>query len=231
MKRIVVFSGAGMSAESGLNTFRDSGGLWEEYDVNEVATPEAWVRDPALVLEFYNRRRQQVAKADPNDAHKALVELESAYTVDIVTQNIDDLHERAGSSRVLHLHGEIFKAKTDVMDTHYYDVRGDIQMGDMGSNGRQLRPHVVWFGEPVPEYDTARDTLAMADIVLIIGTSLNVYPAAGLIHYAPKKAPVYLVDPAEVVSPGITHIQVIKKRASEAVPDLVSTLLSEIHTE
>lgn len=230
MKRIVVFSGAGMSAESGLSTFRDAGGLWETYNIEDVATPEAWERNPKLVLEFYNKRRRQIADAMPNAAHLALVELEKNFDVRIVTQNIDDLHERAGSSSVLHLHGQIFQAKTDVGDSRFYEVKEDIRLGDTAPNGRQLRPHVVWFGEPVPEYERAISVLNAADIVLIIGTSLNVYPAAGLVLQAPKSLKMYLIDPADVANPGLPDLSIIRKRASEGVPQLVEELLSSVET-
>ena len=228
MKRLVVFSGAGMSAESGLTTFRDSGGLWEKYDIHEVATPEAWQANPELVLEFYNQRRTQVESAHPNEAHKALVELEHRYDVVVITQNIDDLHERAGTKNVIHLHGEIFKARGSNGADKLYPIRGPLRLGDVSEDGSQLRPHVVWFGEPVPEYDRARRIIGTADILLIIGTSLNVYPAAGLIFHAPSDIPMYLVDPAEVVNPGISNLIYLKEFATIAVPKVVGELMAEV---
>lgn len=225
MRRLVVFSGAGMSAESGLRTFRESDGLWEEYDINEVATPEAWKANPKLVLEFYNMRRRQVLEADPNEAHKALVKLEEKFDVQIVTQNIDDLHERAGSNKVLHLHGEVVKCKPDDGSDGLYPVEKDLELGDLSPNGVQLRPHVVWFGEVVPEMANAIEIMRRAHIVVIIGTSLNVYPAAGLIHYAPRYAEYYLVNPNEVRQPDLKNLRIIKAGATAAVPDLVDELL------
>jgi len=230
MKRIVVFTGAGTSAESGLKTFRDSGGLWEEHDVYKVATPEAWEADPALVLNFYNLRRRQVAEAKPNAAHRALVDLEAAFDVHIITQNIDDLHERSGSKNVLHLHGEIFKARSSVDDLLLYDVKGNLQLGDTCEKGSQLRPHVVWFGEPVPEFATASRIMQTADSVLIIGTSLNVYPAAGVIYHTRPGIPIYLVDPAEMEHPGIPNLHIIREKASVAVPALVTKLMAQVKT-
>lgn len=227
MKRIVVFTGAGTSAESGLKTFRDSGGLWEEHDVYRVATPEAWEADPALVLEFYNMRRHQVASAQPNAAHRALCELEKAYDVQIITQNIDDLHERSGSKNVLHLHGEIFKARSTADESLLYEVKGSLKLGDTCEKGSQLRPHVVWFGEAVPLFAHASSIMQTADIVMIIGTSLNVYPAANLIYHTQPGTPIYLIDPAEMEHPVIPHLHVIKERASVAVPALVVRLLEQ----
>lgn len=226
MERIVVFTGAGTSAESGLKTFRDSGGLWEQYDVYQVATPEAWQADPELVLEFYNMRRKQVAEALPNAAHRALVELEKKYDVHIITQNIDDLHERSGSKNVLHLHGEISKARSSVDDSLLYEVDGNLQIGDTCEKGSQLRPHVVWFGESVPQFDAASRIMRSADIALIIGTSLNVYPAASLIYETEPGIPIYLIDPAEMNNPGIPELTIIKEKASTAVPRLVKELLA-----
>ncbi|HIP35254.1 MAG TPA: NAD-dependent deacylase [Crocinitomix sp.] len=192
--KIVVLTGAGISAESGLGTFRDSDGLWERFKIEEVATPEAWAKNPKLVLEFYNERRRQCLKAKPNSAHNALVELEKHFEVSIVTQNIDDLHERAGSKNVLHLHGEILKAKTSELSTEYYDIKSDIKLGDKGTDGKQLRPHVVWFGEAVPMLDKAIELTTQADVFIVIGTSLNVYPAASLLHYTSEKCITYIVD-------------------------------------
>ena len=225
-KKIVVFTGAGISAESGISTFRESGGLWEKYDINDVATPEAWARNQNLVLEFYNQRRKQVLAAQPNPAHTALVELEKKFDVQIITQNIDDLHERAGSKKVLHLHGEIRKSRSTFNPELVYDIKGwEIKAGEKCEKGSQLRPHIVWFGEMVPEMDLATEISAEADIFLIIGTSLNVYPAAGLVHSTQNDCPVYLVDPNEVNNPGISNLVFIKETAGNVVPPLVKKIL------
>ena len=194
MKRIAVLTGAGVSAESGLQTFRDSGGLWEGFRPEDVATPGAWEADPERVLRFYNDRRRQVRAAEPNAAHRGLAALEQRYEVSIITQNIDDLHERAGSTRVLHLHGEILKARSTV-DGRLYPAIGDIRVGDRCEHGGQLRPHVVWFGEAVPAMEEAAASMRRAEIVLVVATSLAVYPAAGLLDYAPRGTPKYIVDP------------------------------------
>ena len=223
--KIVVFSGAGVSAESGLGTFRDSNGLWENYDIKDVATPEAWVRNPKLVLDFYNMRRAEVKKAKPNLAHSSLVDLEEHFDVSIITQNIDDLHERAGSSHVLHLHGEIFKAKTYETDTNYIDVFDDISMGEVGENGLQLRPHVVWFGEQVPAMEEAIEIVKTANVLLVVGTSLQVYPAANLIFYANPSADLFLIDPQHIEHQfNGDHIQM---QATEGVPFFVKTLMKK----
>lgn len=228
MKKLVVFSGAGISAESGLKTFRDSDGLWEEYDVMDVATPEAWRADPELVLEFYNMRRKQVLEAQPNSAHYALTELEEFFDVQIITQNIDDLHERAGSRKVLHLHGEVLKAQSSEDESLIYDIDGwELHMGQLCERGSQLRPHVVWFGEAVPNMEVAHEMTRSADYLLIIGTSLNVYPAAGLIHFAPPTCKKYLVDPSEVKLWDIENLRVIREAATSGVPRLVQMLLDE----
>jgi NAD-dependent deacetylase len=225
-KKIVVFTGAGISAESGISTFRESGGLWEKYDINDVATPEAWARNQNLVLEFYNQRRKQVLAAQPNPAHKALVELEKKFDVQIITQNIDDLHERAGSKNVLHLHGEIRKSRSSFNPELVYDIKGwEIKVGEKCEKGSQLRPHIVWFGEMVPEMNNAESIVSNADIFIIIGTSLNVYPAAGLIHSTGKNCSIYLVDPNEVNYPGISNLVFIKETAGNGVPALVEKLL------
>jgi NAD-dependent deacetylase len=226
MKKIVVFTGSGISAESGIKTFRESGGLWEEYDIMQVATPEAWKKNPGLVQDFYNKRRKQVLEARPNEAHIALAELEKRYEVQIITQNIDDLHERAGSSNVLHLHGEIRKARSTRDPRLIYDIEGwEIRMGDLCEKGSQLRPHIVWFGETVPEIEKAALLSTRADIFIVIGTSLNVYPAAGLVEYAPFNAEKYLVDPNEVGS----HLHgfiLIKDKAASGVRRLAEILMS-----
>jgi len=227
-KRVVVFTGAGMSAESGIKTFRDSGGLWEEYNIMDVATPEAWERNRGLVLDFYNQRRKQVIQAAPNAAHLALVRLEEKYRVDIITQNIDDLHERAGSAGVLHLHGEIRKSRSSRYANLVYDIEGwEIREGEVCEKGFQLRPHIVWFGEIVPEMERAIDIVAKADFFVVIGSSLEVYPAASLVNYAPADAKKFLVDPKAQALPGIKNLEIINKGAAEAVPALVDKLLKE----
>lgn len=225
LMKIVVLTGAGISAESGLGTFRDSDGLWERFKIEDVATPEAWLKNPKLVLDFYNERRRLNLLAQPNKAHFALVELEKYFNVEIITQNIDDLHERAGSSNVLHLHGEILKAKTSELSTDYYDIKGDIKWGDLGKDGKQLRPHVVWFGESVPMLDEAIKITEQADIFIVIGTSLNVYPAANLIHYTKTDIPTYIIDPNKILSlpKNFTFIQA---KATDGVPLLVEKLKS-----
>jgi NAD-dependent deacetylase len=193
-KKLVVLSGAGISAESGLKTFRDSDGLWEGYNIEEVATPGAWMRDPALVLDFYNMRRRSVREAEPNDAHRGIAELEEHFDVYVITQNIDDLHERAGSSRVLHLHGEIFKMRSERDASHIVPVSGDIHLGDLAPDGGQYRPHIVWFGEPVPKMEEASAIAGQADLFVVIGTSLLVYPAAGLVHCCSPGIPRFVID-------------------------------------
>jgi NAD-dependent deacetylase len=215
MKKLVVFTGAGISQESGIKTFRDSGGLWEEYDIKEVATPEAWAKDPELVLEFYNKRRKQTLEAKPNRAHEIIAELEKHFTVQIITQNIDDLHERAGSTNVLHLHGEITKARSIETEEIYTIGNKSIFMNDLCKDGHQLRPHIVWFGEDVPNMLIAENIAKTADIFLIIGTSLNVYPAASLVHEAPEACPKYLVDPSlDLETKSINNLTIINKKAA-----------------
>ena len=216
-----------MSQESGIRTFRDMGGLWEEYDVTEVATPQAWVRNPELVMRFYNDRRRQLLETSPNDGHKELVELEKLFEVHIVTQNIDDLHERAGSTHVLHLHGELRKARSTVDDNLIYDIDGwELKFGDKCEKGSQLRPHVVWFGEPVPAIEEAIGIVQQADIFVVIGTSMNVYPAAGLIHYVPKSVPVFLIDPNPVeVYQQVTFIQEKAVKGVKILKDKLQKLL------
>ncbi|MBI3510402.1 MAG: NAD-dependent deacylase [Bacteroidetes bacterium] len=231
-KNIVVFTGAGVSAESGISTFRDSGGLWEKYDVRDVATPEAWMKDPVLVLEFYNLRRKQVMEAKPNAAHLAIVELEKKYDVQVITQNVDDLHERAGSKKVLHLHGEIKKARSTKDSSLVYTIKGwELKAGEKCELGSQLRPHIVWFGEMVTELDHAQSLASGADVFIIVGTSLNVYPAAGLVHFATSSTEIYLVDPNEVNDIGIKNLTVIKNTAGKGVPELVKKLMSVELTE
>lgn len=226
-KSIVVLTGAGISAESGLKTFRDSNGLWEEYHIEEVASYDGWLRNPTLVMEFYNKRRRQLREAMPNPAHTALSRLEERYNVHIVTQNVDDLHERGGSSTVTHLHGELVKARSvDYPDLVYEIGYDDIQLGDLCEKGAQLRPHIVWFGEEVPLMEYAATLVSEADYLLVIGTSLQVYPAASLIHYAPDNCLIYLIDPKAEFVHYKTNITIIKETAGKAVPLLVDHLLS-----
>lgn len=224
-KRVVVLTGAGMSAESGLKTFRDSGGLWEGHRVEDVATPEAWQRNPELVLEFYNQRRRDLLKAEPNDGHRALVQLERDYDVTIVTQNVDDLHERAGSSRIIHLHGELRKCRSSIDPSLIYPIEGtDLKLGDSCQKGSQLRPHIVWFGEMVPEMDRAIEVTKRADVVIVVGTSMVVYPAAGLIDQAPAHAPKYIVDPQRPPILDPRNIEFVELPAGKGVPALVQRL-------
>jgi NAD-dependent deacetylase len=219
-KKLVVLTGAGISAESGLRTFRDSDGLWEGYEVTEVATPRAWKKNAQLVLDFYNMRRKDVAKALPNAAHKGLAELENDFDVHIITQNIDDLHERAGSSKVLHLHGEIFKMRSELDESLVYEIRDDILLGDNAKDGAQLRPHIVWFEEPVPMIEDAARIAASADIFVVVGTSLIVYPAAGLINYAPRHAPKFIIDKKIPYTSALQNLTTIEKPASVGVGEL-----------
>lgn len=228
MKKIVVFSGAGISAESGIKTYRDSDGLWENHKVTEVATPEAWAKDPAMVLRFYNERRDQIREAQPNAAHKALVQLEEKYDTWIVTQNIDDLHERAGSKKILHLHGEINKVRSETHPELIYEVEsGHIKMGDVCEKGGQLRPHIVWFGEDVPELGNGAALSSLADIFIVVGSSMVVYPANTLVHYVPDHCKIYVVDPKHIDISGQMRFEFIKEPASTGIPKLVDQLLAE----
>ncbi|MFZ9848516.1 MAG: SIR2 family NAD-dependent protein deacylase [Flavobacteriales bacterium] len=228
MKNVVVLTGAGISAESGLKTFRDSDGLWENYNVYDVATPEAWHKNPALVQEFYNQRRKQCLSATPNDGHLALKKLEEKFNVNIITQNIDDLHEKAGSANILHLHGEITKARSTRDAALIYNIDGwELKMGDKCEKGSQLRPHIVWFGENVPNIVVAQRMVSEADYILVIGTSLNVYPAAGLVHAAPKRCKTFLIDPNDCPTDGIQNLSILKEKAASGVPKIVAQLLSE----
>lgn len=223
-KRLVVLTGAGISAESGLKTFRDSDGLWEGYDIEDVATPNAWHKNPKLVLEFYNYRRKNVLDAIPNAAHYGLAELEKDFDVTIITQNIDDLHERAGSSNILHLHGEIFKMRSEEDESLIYEIKSDIVIGDKAEDGAQLRPHIVWFGEAVPMMDTAVPVVRNADLFVVVGTSLVVYPAAGLVNYAPWSIPKFIVDKKIPYTSEINNLTAIEKPAIEGVGELKEIL-------
>lgn len=223
-KKLVVLTGAGISAESGLKTFRDSEGLWEGYEVTEVATPRGWRKNPQLVLDFYNARRKNVAEAQPNAAHFGLAQLEEYFDVTIITQNIDDLHERAGSTNVLHLHGEIFKMRSETDDTLLSDIRGDIKLGDLAADGSQLRPAIVWFEEPVPLIEYAVPITQSADIFVVVGTSLVVYPAAGLVHYVRTGTPTFLVDKKIPYLSPMNNLTLIEKPATEGLKELIQLL-------
>ncbi len=230
MKKVVILSGAGMSAESGISTFRDAGGLWDQYPVEQVATPEGWIRDPQLVTRFYNERRKQLLEVKPNRGHELVAALEKEFDVTVVTQNIDNLHERAGSSHVIHLHGELTKvcSSRDPQNPHYIKKlkpkEYEVKIGDKAGDGSQLRPFIVWFGEAVPEIETAIRYVEQADIFIIIGTSLNVYPAAGLLHYVPAEADVYLIDPKPVDTHSRRPVHVIQKGASEGMEELLKII-------
>ena len=224
--KIVVLTGAGISAESGLKTFRDSDGLWEGYNIEDVATPRAWKKNPQLVLDFYNHRRKNVLAASPNDAHYALAELEMHFDVQIITQNIDDLHERAGSRNVLHLHGEILKMRSEFSDDEILEIREDIMLGQIAKDGGQLRPHIVWFEEPVPMIEQAVPIVRSADIFVIVGTSLVVYPAAGLVNYAKWEVPKYIIDKRIPYTSSLYNLTAIEKSAGEGMRELMQLLTS-----
>ena len=229
-KNLVILSGAGMSAESGISTFRDAGGLWDKYPVMQVASAEGYVRDPELVINFYNERRKQLLDVEPNAGHIGLAELEKDFNVTVVTQNVDNLHERAGSTRIIHLHGELTKvcSSRDPYNPRYVKElkpeEYEVKMGDKAGDGSQLRPFIVWFGAAVPELETAVDYVEKADIFVIIGTSMNVYPAAGLLNYVPRTAEVYLIDPKPVDTHSMRQIHIIQKGASEGVKELKKLL-------
>lgn len=228
MKKIVILTGAGISAESGIKTFRDADGLWEGHDVMSVASPQGWAKDRALVLDFYNQRRKQLTEVEPNAAHKALAELEAKYQVTVITQNVDDLHERGGSSNIIHLHGELTKMRSVMDDTTIYDCDGDINLGDKAKDGYQLRPHIVWFGEMVPMLEKAAMVTVDADIVLVIGSSMQVYPAAGLVEYAPEGVPVYYIDPRPTINHELgrsQNLKVIAENATTGVRKVVDELM------
>lgn len=228
-KKIVVLTGAGISAESGISTFRDSGGLWEGHDIMEVASPEGWRNSRETVLKFYNLRRAQLPTVNPNPGHLALVELESAYDVTVITQNVDDLHERAGSSHIIHLHGELTKARSTLDSSLIYDIGyKNIELGDTCEKGSQLRPHIVWFGEGVPQYGVAEQITQRADILIIVGTSLVVYPAAGLKDRVKPGTPVYLIDPHMPPIEDSPNLTKMEANASTGVPQVVKTLLNEL---
>lgn len=224
MKHISILTGAGISAESGVKTFRDHNGLWEGHDVMQVATPEGFEQDPELVLDFYNQRRRQLKTVLPNPAHQRLVDLEKQFKVDIITQNVDDLHERAGSTNIIHLHGELMKVRSINNPSITYDWTDDLKLGDVDKDGHQLRPHVVWFGEAVPMMESAIHIIKNTDIIIIIGTSMQVYPAAGLIDFAPDQTPIYFIDPHPSIRSS-KHIQVYAENATTGVEKVVNQLL------
>jgi NAD-dependent deacetylase len=226
MKKIVVLTGAGMSAESGINTFRDADGLWEGHDIMEVASPIGWQKNREKVLDFYNKRRAQLLSVFPNEAHKALVSLEKKYQVNIITQNVDDLHERAGSSQVLHLHGELLKVRSTKNHNLIYDWKKSLHLGDFCEENSQLRPHIVWFGENVPEFDNALEITSEADILIVIGTSMQVYPAAQLINYVKAEIPIYFIDPKPFIQQNqYKNLTVLAEKASVGVVKVVNQLL------
>ncbi|MRT93881.1 NAD-dependent deacylase [Ancylomarina sp. 16SWW S1-10-2] len=227
-KKLVVLSGAGISAESGLRTFREMGGLWEEYDVMDVASPQGWKKDPELVTKFYNDRRKQLLNCKPNDGHLILHELEKYFDVEIITQNVDDLHERAGSTKILHLHGELLKARSTVDENLIYDLDDwELTADSKCEKGSRLRPHIVWFGEAVPAITEAAETVSKVDIMVIVGTSMNVYPAAGLIDYAPSNCPIYIIDPHEVNMSSYGNRTFIKEKASVGMKKLLDILTNK----
>ena len=228
-KNVVVLSGAGMSAESGINTFRDADGLWEGHDVMTVASPQGWQKDPALVLDFYNQRRRQLKVVDPNAGHIALSTLETHYHVDVITQNVDDLHERAGSANIIHLHGELLKSQSTLDAANVYPCFGDIKLGDKCPMGGQLRPAIVWFGEEVPMLAPSIDIMQNADIVIIVGTSMQVYPAASLAQFAPPHSEIFYIDPKPAMNEAVTPLNtlsVIQDTAAKALPVLVNELIA-----
>ena len=229
MKKIVVLTGAGISAESGIKTFRDADGLWEGHDVMEVASPEGFTKNPTLVLDFYNQRRRQLLSVAPNEAHKSLLSLEKHFDVHIVTQNVDDLHERAGSSKVLHLHGELLKVRSTKNENEVLTWKKDLNLGDFSKNGHQLRPHIVWFGEQVPLLEKAIEITQQADILIIIGTSMQVYPAASLIDFVASNTPIYFIDPKPSVQASqYDNLTIIEDTAVKGLPILVSDLIDKV---
>jgi NAD-dependent deacetylase len=228
-KKLVILSGAGVSAESGIATFRDSGGLWEGHDVMSVASPQGWAKNKELVLEFYNQRRKQAATVEPNEAHKIIAELEKDFDVTVITQNVDNLHERAGSTNIIHLHGELFKSQSTVDENLVYEMKGwEIKLGDKCEKGSQLRPYIVWFGEAVPLIKTAAEICAEADIFIVIGTSLVVYPAAGLIDYVPKDSPKFIIDPKKPEVLKTKNTVFIEEKGTIGMPKVKEILLGSL---
>lgn len=229
MKKIVILTGAGISAESGIKTFRDADGLWEGHDVMEVASPQGFAKNPALVLDFYNQRRKQLISVSPNEAHKSLLKLEKHFDVHIITQNVDDLHERAGSSKVIHLHGELLKVRSIKNEDNILTWNKDLVLGDLSEDGHQLRPHIVWFGEQVPLLEKAIEITELADVLIIIGTSMQVYPAASLIDFVAAHTPIYFIDPKpSVQSSKYNNLTIIEDTAVKGVPIVVSDLIDTI---
>ncbi|HET8885070.1 MAG TPA: NAD-dependent deacylase [Salinimicrobium sp.] len=226
MKKLVVLSGAGISEESGIKTFRDSGGLWEGHDIMEVASPQGWINNKEIVLDFYNKRRKQLFEVKPNSAHIELAKLEQFFEVNVITQNVDDLHERAGSKKVVHLHGELLKARSDKNEDYIIEWEKDLKIGDNDPEGNQLRPHIVWFGENVPMLDKAIELTSMADILLIVGTSMQVYPAAGLIDFVAEEIPVFFVDPKPAVV-SRQNLYVFEEKASTGIREVANRLISD----
>ena len=229
MSKVVVLTGAGISAESGIKTFRDAGGLWEGYNIEDVATPDAWNRNPQLVLDFYNERRKQLMAVEPNKAHHSIASLDKLFETVVVTQNVDDLHERAGSRNIIHLHGELVKARSTVVEHLVYEWKKDILMGDLCERGYQLRPHIVWFGEMVPMLESAIEEIINADYILVVGSSMQVYPAAGLVGYAPPDAKIYYIDPRPTLNYELSRrkgLEVIAKAATVGVPEVISRLMT-----
>jgi len=228
MDKVVILTGAGISAESGIKTFRDAGGLWEGYSIEDVATTEAWQRNPQLVLDFYNERRKQLLTVSPNTAHYALASLDDHFQTIVVTQNVDDLHERAGSKNIIHLHGELLKARSSADEQLVYDWKKDILLGDKCAKGFQLRPHIVWFGEMVPMLENAIEEIIDADVILVVGSSMQVYPAAGLVGYAPHDARIFYIDPRPTLNYELSHrngLEVIAKAATAGVPEVVKQVI------
>ncbi len=229
MKKIVVITGAGMSAESGVKTFRDSGGLWEGHDVMEVASPQGWHKDQEMVLEFYNQRRKQLLEVQPNNAHKLLAKLEKNFDIEIITQNVDDLHERGGSTNVLHLHGELFKVRSTKDESLVYNWKKDLNTGDLCEIGSQLRPHIVWFGEAVPLLGKAIEITQKAEIFIIIGTSMQVYPAASLIQYTEPNIPKFYIDPKpNIYESNYKNLTIISEKATTGIGKMISELVDSL---
>jgi len=226
MQKIVVFTGAGVSAESGIKTFRDHDGLWENHKISEVATPDAWRHNPKLVLDFYNERRKQLLSAKPNQAHKLIAQLQGKYDVHVITQNIDDLHEKAGSKKVIHLHGELMKCRSTLNPNLIYTLKSwKLNIGDKCELGSQLRPHVVWFGEAVPNMEIAYEVASKADVFIVVGSSLTVYPAAGLVNFVSNNSKKYLIDPSDINIQDVENLIIYKEKASSGMEKLASELL------
>ncbi len=225
--KIVLLTGAGISQESGIKTFRDANGLWNNHDIMEVASPQGWVKNPELVLEFYNQRRRQLHEVQPNAAHKAITKLQSHFPVEVITQNVDDLHERAGNKNVHHLHGELFKVRSEKNENLIYDWKKDLHLGDKAEDGAQLRPHIVWFGEAVPMIEKVIPLVQQADIFIIVGTGMQVYPAAGLVGYLKPEAEIYYIDPSPSPIYTSNSLYIIQEKATKGLPKLVENLINQ----